>query len=130
MKARSKPAPEKQPLRRAFTLTLKPGAFDTYKKYHDEIWPELVREIEKSGIAEITTFQNVFQNELQLFLYSEIYDQKGWDKLWNSKIHDKWAEHMQPLMQFRPDGKVDAGPMREIFHLRTAAGKPRKPRRK
>jgi len=105
-------------IRRAFTLRLKPGAFAKYKRYHDNIWPELVREIETSGIAQITTFAD----DLQLFLYSEIYDEKGWDKLWNSKIHDEWAECMKPLMQFRSDGKVDAGPLREIFHLETAAG--------
>ena len=109
-----------QPIRRAFTLRLKPGSFAKYKHYHDNIWPELVREIEKSGIAQITTFAD----DLQLFLYSEIFDQKGWDKLWSSKIHDEWAECMKPLMQFRADGKVDAGPLREIFHLETAAGKP------
>ena len=109
-------------IRRAFTLRLKPGSFVQYKGYHDNIWPELVREIESSGIAQITTFAD----DLQLFLYSEIYDPKGWDKLWNSKIHDEWAKCMKPLMQFRPDGKVDAGPLHEIFHLETAAGKPRK----
>jgi L-rhamnose mutarotase len=109
-------------IRRAFTLRLKPGSFVQYKGYHDNIWPELVREIESSGIAQITTFAD----DLQLFLYSEIYDPKGWDKLWNSKIHDEWAKCMQPLMQFRSDGKVDAGPLHEIFHLETAAGKARK----
>ena len=109
-------------IRRAFTLRLKPGSFGQYKAYHDNIWPELVREIESSGIAQITTFAD----DLQLFLYSEIYDPEGWDKLWNSKIHDEWAKCMQPLMQFRPDGKVDAGPLREIFHLETAAGKLKK----
>jgi L-rhamnose mutarotase len=109
-------------IRRAFTLRLKPGSFEKYKQYHDNIWPELVREIEKCGIAQITTFEN----ELQLFLYSEIYDKKGWDKLWNSKIHDEWAKCMEPLMQFRADGKVDAGPLQEIFHLETDAGKPKK----
>ena len=111
-----------RPIRRAFTLRLKPGSFAKYKHYHDNIWQELVREIEKSGIAQITTFAD----DLQLFLYSEIFDQKGWDKLWSSKIHDEWAECMKPLMQFRADGKVDAGPLNEIFHLETAAGKPAK----
>jgi len=114
-----KPQQQNQPVvRRAFTLRLKPGSFAEYKRYHDNIWPELVREIEASGIAQITTFAD----DLQLFLYSEIYDEQGWDKLWNSKIHDQWAECMKPLMQFRADGKVDTGPLREIFHLETAAG--------
>ena len=115
------PSKKRKPsvIRRAFTLRLKPGAFAKYKRYHDNIWPELVREIEKSGIAQITTFEN----GLQLFLYSEIHDEKAWDKLWSSKVHDEWAECMKPLMKFRADGKVDAGPVREIFHLETGAGK-------
>src|SRR5688572_28859071 len=122
MKPTKKPGKKPKAIRRAFTMRLKPNAFAQYKKYHDEIWPELVREIEKSGIAQITTFAN----DPQLFLYSEIYDEKAWDKLWNSKIHDKWAKYMEPLMQFRADGKVDAGPLQEIFNLATAAGKAKK----
>ena len=104
--------------RRAFTLRLKPGACDEYKHYHDNIWPELVREIEACGIAQITTFAD----GPQLFLYSEIHDEHAWDKLWSSEIHDKWGENMKPLMQFTPDGKVEASPLREIFHLVTNAG--------
>ena len=109
-------------IRRAFTLRLKPGAFDQYKDYHDNIWPELVREIEACGIAQITTFAD----DLQLFLYSEIYDEAAWDKLWSSKIHDEWGKCMEPLMQFNAQGKVDAGPLREIFHLQTGAGAARR----
>jgi len=105
--------------RRAFTLRLKPGAFDKYKDYHDHIWPELVREIEACGIAQITTFA---ADDQQLFLYSEIHNEAAWDKLWSSAIHDKWGEAMEPLMQFNAEGKVDAGPLREIFHLVTSAG--------
>jgi L-rhamnose mutarotase len=120
MKTARKP---KRAIRRAFTLRLKPGAFAKYKHYHDHIWPELVREIEKCGIAQITTFRD----DLQLFLYSEIYNKEAWDNLWNSKIHGEWGKCMEPLMQFNKQGKVDAGPLREIFHLETNAGAPAKP---
>ena len=121
-----KKASRPQPVRCAFTLRLKPGSFDEYKRYHDNVWPELVQEIEKCGIAQITTFEN----DHQLFLFSEIYHQKAWDRLWSSKIHDKWAELMRPLMQFKDDGKLDAGPLRQIFHLQTAAGKTKPKKRK
>lgn len=110
-----------EPIRCAFTLRLKPGAFDEYVRYHDAVWPELVREIERCGIAQITTFES----DGQLFLYSEIHKPKAWEKLWNSKIHDRWSECMKPLMVFKPDGKLDSGPLRRIFHLRTQAGKKR-----
>ena len=105
--------------RRAFMMRLKPGGLAEYKRHHDNIWPELVAEIEKSGIAEIT----IFENDPILFLYSEIHDEQAWDKLCHSQIHDKWGEIMNPLMEFRPDGIVDSTDVREIFHLETNAGK-------
>ena len=37
--------------RRAFTMRLKPNASVEYKQHHDNIWPELIDEIERSGIA-------------------------------------------------------------------------------
>lgn len=104
-------------IRRAFTMRLKPGGLAEYKKHHDEIWPELVAEIEKSGIAQIT----IFEADPVLFLYSEIYDEQAWDKLWHSTIHDKWSELMNPLMQFRDDGIVDSRTVNEVFHLETQA---------
>ncbi len=104
-------------IRRAFTMRLKPEALAEYKHHHDNIWPELVAEIERAGIASITTFQR----DLDLFLVSEISDEAAWDRLWNSETHRRWAEVMQPLMHLRDDGIVDAGALTEIFHLQTGA---------
>jgi L-rhamnose mutarotase len=101
-------------IRRAFTMRLKPESLAEYKRHHDNIWPELVAEIERSGIASITTFQR----DLDLFLVSEIADEGAWDKLWNSEVHRRWAELMQPLMHLRDDGIVDAGELAEVFHIR------------
>ncbi len=105
-------------IRRAFTMRLKPNSLGEYKHHHDNIWPELVAEIEKSGIAQIT----IFEADPVLFLYSEIYDEKAWDKLWSSAIHDKWGEIMNPLMHFNDQGIVDSSPVNEVFHLETKAG--------
>lgn len=107
-------------IRRAFTMRLKPGGLAQYKHWHDNIWPELVKELEASGIANMT----IFEADPVLFLYSEITDEEAWDRLWHTKIHDKWAEElMNPLMEFRPDGIVDSSVVNEIFHLETNAGK-------
>jgi len=105
-------------IRRAFTMRLKPGALAEYRRHHDNIWAELVAEIEKSGIASMT----IFESDPQLFLYSEITDPAAWDRLWHSEVHDRWAELMNPLMEFRPDGIVDSSEVREVFHLETRAG--------
>jgi L-rhamnose mutarotase len=105
-------------IRRAFTMRLQPGKLAEYKRFHDNVWPELVAEIERSGIASMT----IFENDPVLFLYSEIVDESAWDKLWHTKIHDKWSEEaMNPLMFFRDDGIVDSTSLREIFYLETKA---------
>lgn len=104
-------------IRRAFTMRLKPGAMAEYKRQHDNIWPELVAEIEKSGIATMTTFEA----DPVLFLFSEIKDEEAWDRLWHSEIHTKWAKVFEPLMDMRPDGIVDSSTLNEIFHLETKA---------
>lgn len=103
-------------IRRAFTMRLKPDSLGAYKAHHDNIWPELVAEIERAGIASITTFQR----ELDLFLVSEIEDEAAWDKLWSSAIHRRWAHVMEPLMHLREDGIVDSGELTEVFHLTTS----------
>lgn len=103
-------------IRRAFTMKLKPGSVDEYIEHHATIrqrWPQLVEAINKSGIAQITTFRN----GLNLFLYSEIEDEGAWDRLWHGEVHQKWAELMQPLMHMDENGIVEAGELEEIFHL-------------
>ncbi|MFN2629897.1 MAG: L-rhamnose mutarotase [Gaiellaceae bacterium] len=104
-------------IRRAFTLRLKPGALAEYKEHHDKIWPELVEEIERSGIATMTAFEA----DPMIFYYSEILDEGAWDRLWRTEVHERWGELFKPLMSFTEDGIVDAGDLREIFHLDTKA---------
>jgi L-rhamnose mutarotase len=98
-------------------MRLKPGGLAEYKRHHDAIWQELVEEIERSGIGQIT----IFENDPVLFLYSEIVDEEAWDRLWRSEVHDRWAEIMNPLMHFNEDGIVDSNELREVFHLTTGA---------
>jgi L-rhamnose mutarotase len=104
-------------IRRAFTMRLHPGGLAEYKRHHDEIWEELVAEIERQGIAQIT----IFENDPVLFLYSEITDEEAWDRLWHTEVHDRWGEVMNPLMEFGPDGIVASSELREVFNLRTNA---------
>jgi L-rhamnose mutarotase len=105
-------------IRRAFTMRLKPGGLAEYRQHHDHIWQDLVDEIERQGIAQIT----IFERDPVLFLYSEISDEDAWDRLWHTEIHDKWGAIMDPLMEFNDQGIVDASVLNEVFNLRTGAG--------
>lgn len=101
----------------AFTMKLKPGTVAEYKRQHDAIWPDLVAEIRRNGIAEFTTFEL----DSTLFLYSEIADEQAWSRLWQSEAHKRWAQVMEPLMYMGDDGTVQSNTLREIFHIDTAS---------
>lgn len=106
-------------IRRAFVMRLKDGAIGEYKRRHDQVWPEMVAEIERSGIGSMT----IFDHGQTLFLMSEITDEGAWDRLWNSDVSRRWSAVMEPLMYQTAEGKVDAAELTEIFHLSTGAGK-------
>lgn len=105
-------------IRRAFTMLLKPGGLADYKRNHDAMWPELIAEFKRQGIARIT----IFERDPMLFLYSEIEDEEAWTRLWQSKVHERWAEIHVPLLQMRDDGIVESADLSEIFHLDSSAG--------
>jgi L-rhamnose mutarotase len=100
-------------MRRAFRMRLKPGGLAEYKRHHDEIWPELVAEIERAGIAQIT----IFEADPDLVLYSEISDEGAWDRLWSTEVHSRWGEMLQPYMEIGEGGAPVSSELREIFHL-------------
>ena len=87
--------------------------------HHDAIWAEMIAELEKSGIADMT----IFENDPVLVMYSVITDVEAWDRLWHSEVHDRWAVLMNPLMESNSDGIVNSTELREVFHLETNAGK-------
>ena len=68
------------------------------------------------------------------FMCLGYYDEKAWDRLWNSEIHKKWGDVMIEHMQFRPDGIVDFSVLKEVFHYepkgKSVNGRPKATARK
>jgi L-rhamnose mutarotase len=98
-------------LRQAFVMKLKPGALVEYTSQHDHLWAELAAEIRACGIKKIATFED----DPFLFLYSEVEDDGAWARLWDTEIHRKWGEVMEPLMEYGADGKVAARFIKQVF---------------
>jgi len=98
-------------------MQLKPGGLEEYRRHHDEIWPELVAQIERSGIGQIT----IFEADPLLVLYSEIRDVESWDRLWASEVHGRWGAIMNEFMAVDDEGAPVSGELREVFHLETFA---------
>lgn len=104
-------------IRRAYTIHLAPGALAEYTEKHDKIWPELVDEFRRQGIAQLTAFTA----DPLVFYYAEVENENAFDRLFQTAVHDRWAEEFKDLIAFEEDGTVSAPFMTEIFHLETAA---------
>jgi L-rhamnose mutarotase len=98
---------------RVFLMRLRPGALPEYTRYHEEVWPELEEEIRASGIER---FQ-IFEADPILVVVSELREPDAWARLWNSPLHRRWGELMEPLLEFGDDGLIDSSDMNEIYRF-------------
>lgn len=99
----------------AFKMKLKPGVAAEYKKRHDEIWPELQKELRLAGISDYSIFLD--EETLTLFAVQKLADKNTAAELPKSPVVQKWWNYMAPLMDTNPDKSPVAKPLREVFHL-------------
>lgn len=101
--------------RSAFTMKLKPGFQAEYKRRHDEIWPELVRELEAAGVSDYSIYLE--ESTLTLFAFQKVKDHNAADLLPSREIVKKWWKYMSDLMECNPDNSPVVVPLREVFHM-------------
>ncbi len=87
---------------------LKEECVDEYRRLHDNIWPELVKEYRENGMSEISCFLN--KTDLYVFLQYEESVWKNVDKT-DLPVDKKWQELMKTLSIAEPE---DVQPV-EIF---------------
>lgn len=102
-------------IRNAFTMQLKPGVEEEYKRRHDEIWPELAQEISAAGISDYSIFLDEASG--RLFAFQKLADDNRADALPETEIVKKWWAYMADLMDTHPDNSPVSLPLREVFHL-------------
>jgi L-rhamnose mutarotase len=101
--------------RNAFKMKLKPGVIAEYKKRHDEIWPELQKELRAAGISDYSIFLD--EETLTLFATQKVADKNSIPGLPHSPVVQKWWDYMAPLMEVHADNSPVSTPLKEVFHL-------------
>jgi L-rhamnose mutarotase len=102
-------------IRNAFKMKLKPGVVAEYKKRHDEIWPELAKELRAAGVSDYSIFLD--EETLTLFAVQKLSDRNTAADLPKSAVLRKWWSYMAPLMEVHPDNAPVCGALKEVFHL-------------
>ena len=102
-------------IRNAFKMKIQPDCVEEYKKRHDEIWPELLKELNDVGIFDYSIY---FDEESRtLFAFQKLTDDNTAENLPNTDIVKKWWSYMADLMEANPDNSPVVIPLREVFHM-------------
>jgi L-rhamnose mutarotase len=101
--------------RAGFTMRLKPGNEQEYKRRHDEIWPELVKELADAGVRDYVIYLD--PESLVLFASQKVTEHNTADELAGKQIVRKWWTYMADLMETNPDDSPVVRPLTEMFYL-------------
>ena len=103
-------------IRKAFLMTLKPGAESEYEKRHNPIWPELQEVLKSHGVQTYSIFLDR-SSELKLFAYAEMDSEELWRRIAETDVCQRWWSHMKDLMLTNADDSPVATDLKEVFHL-------------
>jgi L-rhamnose mutarotase len=103
-------------VRKAFTMTLKPGMWIEYEQRHNPIWPELQQVLKDHGVHNYSIFFDRSSNR-RLFAYAEIESEDKWRAIAGTEVCQRWWAHMKDLMLTHDDNSPVTSDLEEVFHI-------------
>lgn len=101
--------------RSAFKMFLKPGFEAEYEKRHNEIWPELKKLLQESGVYDYSIFWDKDTN--LLFAVQKTKGEDGSQDLGDNPIVQKWWAYNADIMETNPDNSPVSIPLEELFYM-------------
>jgi L-rhamnose mutarotase len=98
-----------------FKMKLKPGYAGTYKKRHQEIWPELKELLREAGIQDYGIWLDTETNIL--FATQSLPDDFDEAKLSEAPLMKKWWKHMADIMDTEEDFSPVTVELEEMFFM-------------
>jgi L-rhamnose mutarotase len=102
-------------IRKASIMSVKKDSYAEYKKRHDEIWPEMVKELKAHGAHNYSIFLE--KETGKLFAFLEIESEEKWKQMAETAICKKWWDYMEPLMKTNPDNSPVSEELEEVFYM-------------
>ncbi len=101
--------------RHAFKMQLRPGCEEEYKRRHDALWPEMLRQLHGAGISDYSIFLD--RETLTLFAVQKRTDDNTAADLPNTEAVKRWWAYMQDIMECNSDHSPVEKPLDEMFHM-------------
>lgn len=99
-------------------LGIRPDAIEEYKRYHAQVWPEILNMITECNIKNYS----IFLKDNFLFAYLEYHGldrEADWAKMAADPKTQEWWRIMEPMQDPLPSRKAGEwwARMEEVFHL-------------
>jgi L-rhamnose mutarotase len=82
-------------------LTLRPGAYDGYKRAHDELWPELAAGMRANQIS-----MAIYRDGNRLFLFAAAPSEAHWAERRKDPVLSRWDAEMAKYLATGADGRL------------------------
>jgi len=102
-------------IRKAFVMTVHPGAEQEYERRHRPIWPELENVLLAHSVSSYSIF--LYAETQQLFAYVEFESEAQWNAIAQTDVCQRWWNHMREIMPSNADNSPVSHELREVFHL-------------
>ena len=100
----------------AFLLQLREGVGEAYDRAHEQVWPEMLDLLKRSGVSEYSIFRR--DTTLVLVMCVDDFD-AVWARIEADPINTRWqqttAPFFEPVTDLRPGERFPM--MREVFYL-------------
>ena len=93
--------------RKGFTMKIKPGVLEEYKRRHDAIWPEMSEVLTKAGLKNYSIW--ILDDETLLGYYETEDDEYAVKVQEESEVVKRWNVYMEDMIATRtlPDGSKE-----------------------
>jgi len=102
-------------VRKASIMFVHKDQYKEYKRRHNEVWPEMKKELKAHGVKNYSIFLD--SKTGRLFAYLEVEDEALYEKIAQTEICKKWWAYMEPLMETDEDNSPVSIDLQEVFHL-------------
>ena len=99
----------------AFTMRIKPGTEEEYRRRHQQVWPDLLADLKRAGCKNYS----IYLRDTELFAYMEVDDfQRYLEIMAASQASEHWEEYMSDIL-IRETDTATGFPhvLPEVFHL-------------
>ena len=101
-----------------FLLKVKEDKLEEYKKIHENVWPEMLEALKRTGWHNYSLFM---REDGMLFGYFETPGdlQTALNEMGKEEINTKWQEMMAPYFESVSGGRADEilVALEEVFHM-------------